>query len=166
MRKRARLKPLQPIGDILLTVLKKRGMAAKLEENALCKFWPRAVGAQIASQTQPDALRAGTLFVRTTSSIWVQQLHFLKEDIRGKLNGLAGTTAVKDIIFTVGHIPAPLAARTQTLAEARTFLKERDRKMIDLSTRDLADRELADILKRVMEKEISRRRRMENGQAR
>lgn len=166
MRKRPRLKPLQPIGDILLTVLKKRGMAARLEENALYKFWPRAVGAQIAAQTQPDALRAGTLFVRTTSSIWVQQLHFLKEDIRVKLNSLAGKTAVKDIIFTVGHVPASPPARTYTSAETRSFLVERDKKMIDLSTKDLADRELADILKRVMEKEISRRRRMEAGQGR
>ncbi|NMC90953.1 MAG: DUF721 domain-containing protein, partial [Smithella sp.] len=68
---------LQPVGDILLAALKKRGLAGKLEENFLFKLWPKAVGAKIASQTCPDGWRAGTLFVKTTSSVWVQQLHFM-----------------------------------------------------------------------------------------
>ncbi|MFO7569204.1 MAG: DUF721 domain-containing protein [Smithellaceae bacterium] len=165
MRKRTRPKPLQPIGDILFAVFRKQGMAFRLEDNAVCKLWPRAVGAQIAAQTQPDTLRAGTLFVRATSSIWVQQLHFLKNDIRSKMNELAGKKVVTDIIFTVGHIPAA-PSRSMASPTPKSFLKERDKKMIAQSTADLADRELADILKRVMEKEISRRRRMETGQDR
>jgi predicted nucleic acid-binding Zn ribbon protein len=86
MRKRKHQAQMQSIGEVLFSVLKKRGMTSKLEENALMKLWPKAVGPQIASKTQPDCLRNGTLFVKTISSVWVQQLHFIKEEIRSKLN--------------------------------------------------------------------------------
>jgi hypothetical protein len=166
MRKKYFKARLQPISEILFTALKKRGMAAQLEENALFKLWPKAVGAQIAAQTQPDRWHAGTLFVKTTASVWVQQLHFMKEDIRQKLNELVGKQAVKEIMFTVGHQLAQAKVIANTPAVKKVVLKERDKKMIAESTAGLADRELAAILERVMEKEISRRRRMEEKQAR
>jgi len=33
----------------------------------------------------------------------VQQLHFVKEEIRDKINQLSGKSSVKDIRFVVGH---------------------------------------------------------------
>ena len=158
MRRKYRHARLQPIGEILFSALKKKGLAVQLEENALFKLWPKAVGAQIAAQTQPGTWRAGTLFVKTTSSVWVQQLHFMKEDIRQKLNELAGKQAVKEIMFTVGYSPVPKKNGRNTVDSRKIILKERDKKMIAECTATLADRELADIVKRVMKAEISRRR--------
>ena len=163
MRRRTNRSRLQPIGEILFATFKKRGMAAKLEENSIFKFWPKAVGEKIALQTRPDCLRNKTLFVKTTSSVWVQQLHFMKEEIREKLNEMAGKAVIKEIRFTIGHEiskkkPAP---EEEIPVTKRTCLKERDRKMIAECTAALADKELATILKRVMQKEISRRRRMQ-----
>lgn len=158
MRRKNFQRRLQPIGDILFSALKKRGMAARLEENAFFKLWPKAVGAQIAAQTQPDGWRAGTLFVKTTSSVWVQQLHFMKEDIRRKMNELAGKTVVKEIHFTVGYLPDLQQTGRSAGASPKIVLKERDKEMIAECTETLADRELAEIVKRVMKKEISRRR--------
>jgi hypothetical protein len=152
---------LQSIGEILFAALKRRGMAAKLEENALLKFWPKAVGRQIASQTQPDCLRGGTLFVKTTSSVWVQQLHFIKDEIRTKMNELAGKEAIKEIRFSVGHKLAKAKAEANRPVIKKLTLKERDKKMIAETTASLADQELASILKRVMQVEISRRRQRE-----
>lgn len=143
-------------------------MAAKLEENAVLKFWPKAVGKQITEQTQPDSLRNGVLFVKTTSSVWVQQLHFMKEEIRHRINKLAGKEAIKEIRFTVGH-EISLAKPTidEEIAVAKkSHLKDRDKKMIAECTASLADPELATILKRVMQIEISRRRRLQRRQDR
>jgi hypothetical protein len=156
---------LQPLGDILYAALKKRGLAGKLEENNLFKLWPKAVGAKIAAQTCPDGWHTGTLFVKTTSSVWVQQLHFIKEDIRKKINDLAGKAAVREIHFTVGYIPA--RRDTGRLAvPSRLVLKERDKRIIAECTETLKDRELAEIVKRVMKAEISRRRLREEPQGR
>jgi hypothetical protein len=163
MRRKNHQNQLQSISEILYAALKRRGMAVKLEENAALKFWPKAVGKQIAAQTQPDIFRNGTLFVKTTSSVWVQQLHFIKEEIRQKLNALAGKEAIKEIRFSVGHqISKPKPSLTEEITTAKkSLLKERDKKMIAECTASLADRELAAICKRVMQIEISRRRRMQ-----
>jgi predicted nucleic acid-binding Zn ribbon protein len=158
MRRKHSQTRLHPIGEILFAALEKKGLAAKLEENALMKLWPKAVGEQIAAQTQPDSWRGGTLFVKTTSSVWVQQLHFMKEDIRRKLNELAGKTAVREILFTVGHRPMPQNAMRNASISGTVTLKERDIKMIAECTEKIADPELAKIVKRVMKAEISRRR--------
>lgn len=158
MRRKHSQTRLQPVGEILFAAFKKKGLGAKLEENALMKLWPKAVGAQIASQTQPDSWHAGTLFVKTTSSVWVQQLHFMKEDIRKKLNELAGKTVVREILFTVGHCPMSRNTPRNASISGTVALKERDKKMIAECTQKLADPELAKILKRVMKAEISRRR--------
>jgi predicted nucleic acid-binding Zn ribbon protein len=163
MRRKNHQTRLQSIGEILFSAFKRRGMAAKLEENAVLKLWPRAVGGQIAVQTQPDSLRGGTLFVKTTSSVWVQQLHFMKDDIRQKLNELAGKDAIKEIRFSVGHAISKqkMAMEAESATAKKSFLKDRDKKMIAECTASLADPELAAIFKRVMKTEINRRRRMQ-----
>ena len=166
MRKKKNQSRLQSIGEILFSSFKGKGVAAKIEENSLIKLWPKAVGQQIVLQTQPDCLKNGTLFIKTTSSVWVQQLHFMKEEILQKLNELAGKITVKDIRFSVGHKLAQTRTDTNILAAKKSLLKERDKKMIAECTAALADRELAIIFKRVMQAEINRRRRWENEQAR
>jgi len=162
MRRRKKQAQLQSIGDVLFLILKKRGMTSKIEENALLKLWPKAVGPQIASQTQPDSLRNGTLFVKTVSSVWVQQLHFMKGEIRSKLNELAGKPLIKEIRFLVGHTLVREKEQEQVSQAKKTVLKKRDREIIAECTDVLADRELAAVLKRVMQLEISRRRQREN----
>lgn len=161
MRKKYPHARLQPIGDILSAALKKRGMSVSVEQNAAAKLWPKAVGSKIAEQTQPDILRAGTLFVRTVSSVWVQQLHFMKEDIRQKLNALAGKTLVRDIHFTVGYTPPASGASDRKGDSPKPALRERDKRMINECTQSLSDRELACVVRRVMKLEISRRRQRE-----
>jgi len=166
MRKKYSQARLQPIGEILFSAFKKRGLAARLEENALMKLWPKAVGAQIAAQTEPESWRAGTLFVKTTSPVWVQQLHFMKDDIRKKLNDLAGRAAVRELHFTVGYKPASKNTGHNTADSKKIVLMERDKKMIAECTKTLADPELAEIVKRVMKSEITRRRLREQKQGR
>jgi len=165
MRKKHSQARLQPIGEILSSAFRKRGLGGRLEENAILKLWPKAVGAQIAAQTEPECLRSGTLFVKTTSSVWVQQLHFMKDDIRNKLNDLGGKTAVKEIHFTVGLSPSRAKAGRDMDSE-KIVLRDRDVQMISDCTKTLTDPELASVVKRVMRAEISRRRLLEKKQGR
>ena len=165
MRRRKQQIQLQSIGEVLFSVLKKNGMTYRLEENTLLKLWPKAVGPQIASKTKPDCLRNGTLFVKTISSVWVQQLHFIKEDIRSRLNELSGKAAIKEIRFVIGHTLVQEKVTPEAPSIKKAPLKKRDKEMIAACTDSLEDRELAAILKRVMQMEISRRRQWENEKA-
>jgi hypothetical protein len=110
-------------------------------------------------------LRGGTLFVKTISSVWVQQLHFIKEEIREKLNQLSGKSAIKEIRFLVGHSLVQEKEEENISLTKKSMLKKRDREMIAQCTDALADQELAAILKRVMQIEISRRRQRETRKA-
>jgi predicted nucleic acid-binding Zn ribbon protein len=161
MRRKRQQTQLQSIGEVLFSILKKRGMTSKIEENALIKLWPKAVGPQIASKTKPDCLRNGTLFVKTISSVWVQQLHFIKEEIRDKLNQQYGKSTVNEIRFLVGHSPAQEKEEENISVAKKTMLTKRDKDMIARCTEALADQELAAILRRVMQTEINRRRQRE-----
>lgn len=138
-------------------------MVSKIEDNAIRKLWPKAVGSKIAAQTRPDSLRNGTLFVKTVSSVWVQQLHFMREEILNKINQLLTKPVINEIRFVVGYSLVQGKNQEHESAVKKTVLKKRDREMIAECTDALDDRELASVLKKVMQLEISRRRQWENG---
>ena len=60
----------------------------------------------IARNAQPEKIRNGTLFVKVSSPVWMQQLQFMKEMIAGKLNERLKGNIVKNIFFMVGRIDA------------------------------------------------------------
>ena len=86
------------------------------------------------------------MFVKTISSVWVQQLHFIKEEIRGKLNELSGKPVIKEIRFLVGHTLVQEKEEDNISLTKKTVLKKRDKEMIAECTEALADSELAAIL--------------------
>ena len=162
MRRKSQTK-LQRIDEILARALRKRHVPFRQDDRQLIETWSRAVGPQIASQSRPEYLRGEVLLVKVANSVWMQQLHFLKGEIVGKVNTCLGKTAVKDIRFVIGQLPAIPDQGTETGFPnlLSVPLKERDKKMIDTCLDTLADQELKEIVRRVMTKEITWRRFLE-----
>ncbi|MBM4271105.1 MAG: DUF721 domain-containing protein [Deltaproteobacteria bacterium] len=160
MRKRSQSAKLQHLGDILQTILQKHKIFIRSEETHLSDTWNRAVGPQIAAQTRPARIKKNTLFVNVSTSIWMQQLHFLKEEIMEKYNLQSGREPITNIYFSIGEISPPWAKKTHQsfLSPEYHLLKERDKKLIEKSTASIADEELRNILKRVLMKSIIRKR--------
>jgi hypothetical protein len=65
-------------------------------------FWNEEVGEAIAARAQPAGYHRGVLSVRVTSHAWMQELQFLKEDIRQRLNARLGREQIRDIYFVAG----------------------------------------------------------------
>jgi hypothetical protein len=166
MRRRAQLK-LQRIDEILARALQKRHVPFRREDRRLIEVWGKAVGPHIALQSRPEHLRREILHVRVANSIWMQQLHFLKADIIGKLNTVFGKESVKDIRFAIGQLPVPSDPGPESAPRALPTLplKERDKRMVDTCLDALADPELKEIVRRVMTREITWRRSREQRQA-
>jgi hypothetical protein len=162
MRRKSQPK-LQRIDEILARALRKRHVPFRLEDRRLKEVWGRAVGPQISSQSRPEHLRREILLVKVANSVWMQQLHFLKEEIIGKVNSALGKPSVKDIRFAIGQLPAsPDQGYEPGFRILSTVpLKERDKKMMDTCLDTLADQELKEIIRRVMTKEITWRRSRE-----
>jgi len=104
------------IGDLLETSLKRLDLNSRLEDYGVWTIWNQAVGAAIARNAQPEKLRNGTLMVKVSSPVWMQQLQFMKEMIATKLNEQLQRTVVKNIFFVVGNIEAPAEENSQAAA--------------------------------------------------
>lgn len=95
---------LEKLGEILSKSLKRLELSSKLEEYRIWPVWDEIVGTAIARNAQPEKIRNGTLFVKVSSSTWMQELQYMKEMISERLNGSLGRQVVKNIFFFVGKI--------------------------------------------------------------
>jgi predicted nucleic acid-binding Zn ribbon protein len=107
--------PMESFGAVLDQSLKRLELAQRLDEYRIWPIWNDVVGKTIARNAQPEKIRNGTLFVKVTSPVWMQQLQFMKEMIADKLNQRLNCEAVKNIFFMVGRIDA---AGTESASEA------------------------------------------------
>jgi predicted nucleic acid-binding Zn ribbon protein len=64
------------------------------------------VGAAIAQNTRPEAIKGKLLLVNVSSAPWMQQLQFLKPELIDKLNQTLGKELVEDIRFQIGQVTA------------------------------------------------------------
>lgn len=162
MRKRTALHTPQALGNILDCILRKYKICVNSEEKRLAEVWNRVVGPQIAEQTRPTKMKKGTLFVNVSTSIWMQQLHYLKQEIMEKFNEHSGKEPIRNIYFSLGEV-SPSRTRkeqhTKHLTLETHLLKERERKLIEENVSALEDPELRDLLQRVMTKSLIRKRR-------
>ena len=62
------------------------------------------VGDVIAQNAKPAAFKGKVLLVHASSSTWIHQLQFLKQDMISKLNGALGKALIEDLKFKIGPI--------------------------------------------------------------
>jgi predicted nucleic acid-binding Zn ribbon protein len=114
------------LGAVLEKSLKRLDLAPRLTEYGVWPIWNDVVGKPIARNAQPEKIRNGTLFVKVTSPVWMQQLQYMKEMIAEKLNQRLKGEVVKNIFFVVGKLDGDTAVeqaeeRTTKHAEAPPF---------------------------------------------
>src|SRR6266404_8059257 len=110
---------IESIGAVLEQSLKRFDLAPRLDEYGVWPIWREVVGKMIARNAQPEKIRNGTLFVKVSSPVWMQELQFMKEMIAGKLNQRLNGEIVKNIFFMVGRIDEePDAANSPESCEA------------------------------------------------
>jgi hypothetical protein len=66
--------------------------------------WAGIVGEKMVENAVPWAMKNKVLLVHVTSSIWIQELHFLKDDLIMKINQTLGEQAITDMIFKIGPV--------------------------------------------------------------
>jgi len=160
-RRTRRNRYLQHLGDVLATVLRKRSIFLAVPDRRLAAAWAKAVGPVISAQTRIDRRSGDTLYVKISGPAWMHQLHFLKEEILAKLNSGSSDPPLNDLRFFTGDVGAAPAKAARPYEPPVAPLKERDRMMIEESLKSVIDTELKEVLRRVMTREIGRRRARE-----
>jgi len=87
------------IGEVLASLLERRGLNDRVRRHAALLGWEETVGAKIAERAWPLEVRGKTLFVGVNGSAWMHELQFLKEDILRKLHEKAGGDEIEEILF-------------------------------------------------------------------
>jgi predicted nucleic acid-binding Zn ribbon protein len=141
------------VAAVLDRVLQRVDPEQGLRAYAIWTFWNAEVGETIARRAQPARVRNGVLFVTVATHTWLQELRFLKEQLRARLNARLGAELVRDIVFITGAIEEPSRAAAPRAAPTASCPAP-----IDLPP--IADPELAGVFRRVVQaraRRISRR---------
>ena len=89
----------QSISDVLKNYTRENKLDRKLNELDLIKSWESVMGKTVARYTGNLYIQNHTLFVETTSPIVRNELLMMREEIRVRLNEVAGVELIKTIIF-------------------------------------------------------------------
>ena len=95
-------KSLTSLKDIIGNLLSDGSLPFYPDDADIWKFWDEAVGSAISKNARPSRIKNGVLRAMVSDPIWLQELQFMEESIRKKLNGKLGRKAVKKIEFRIG----------------------------------------------------------------
>lgn len=87
------------LGDILSKTLENLGLSPKAQKYRVFSIWAKIVG-DISRHAKPRRLQGDVLFVATASSVWSQELTFMRETILSRLNNALGGPHIREIRFS------------------------------------------------------------------
>lgn len=90
---------LTSLRDILSNLMGDAKLPFNPNDAFIWKFWDEIVGSAIAKHAQPTWIKDGRLRVKVTDPIWLQELGFVGDDIKEKINKKLGRKAVERIEF-------------------------------------------------------------------
>lgn len=89
-------------GLLLSSIAWPPGVAERLREQDVLFVWEEEVGSLLASRTRVRSMDRGRLTVTVSGSAWMQELQYLKDEIRQKLNCRLGAPLVQEIHLVSG----------------------------------------------------------------
>lgn len=90
---------LTPLKDIITSLLNDSRLPFNPGDALIWKVWDETVGPTIARHAQPLWIKGRRLRVQVSDPIWLQELSFLRESIKEKINGKLGRESVEQIEF-------------------------------------------------------------------
>lgn len=138
------------LSQILPEVLKEMELEIGIGKREIEKIWKDAVGEKISKRCQPQKIKDGILFLKVHSSVWMNQLHYLKEEIIKSLNAKLGKEIVRDTHFKLGEIkervtPTPVLKKTWSDLPLDPEVEKRIEKDLEI----IKDPKLKGVLRRI-----------------
>jgi predicted nucleic acid-binding Zn ribbon protein len=91
----------EPVGSVIREALGQGGMAEGASLGRLVRHWEDVVGADLARETMPVALRQGALVVAASSAAWAAQVRFLASELGRQADRMLGGSKVRSVRVTV-----------------------------------------------------------------
>jgi predicted nucleic acid-binding Zn ribbon protein len=148
---------IERLGQVLHKSLKRLELSTRLDEYGVWPIWNDVVGPTIARNAQPEKIRNGTLFIKVTSPVWMQQLQYMKEMIAEKLNQRLKTNIVRNIFFVVGQVNSE-TVEVESKPTAQSSTAVQDLRVSEDFLESVPDPEIRQAFKRLL-RSYSRRHR-------
>ena len=87
------------MGEVLQDYVKAMRIDHKLNEVRAVKAWPEVIGKSVANATTNIYIKNGVLFVHLRSSVVRNELSMIKEGIIKRMNEMAGSEVITDIVL-------------------------------------------------------------------
>lgn len=154
----------QPVSNILSSLLKDKNLNKRIESCKAIDIWDSVVGGKIAERTSPFAIKNGVMKVTVSDHAWLQELQFMKEEIRKRLNETLGKESVQNLYFKVGslqekEVEAP--SITEQLKKVRLNAKEKED--VEKVVCNIENNEIKVAIRKVLVKEARRRKLAKGG---
>ena len=96
--------PMTPLKDILKGLLSGANLKFNPADAEIWEVWDDVVGRAIAEHAQPSSITKKNLRVHVAEPIWLQELEFVADTIKERINTRLGRKAVDKIIFRLGSL--------------------------------------------------------------
>jgi len=100
--KNSKKESLTPLKDVIASIFGDSKLPFNPDDAWIWKVWDEVVGDPIADHARPSWIKDGRLRVKVSDPIWLQELEFVEETIKERLNTKLGRKAVKKIEFRIG----------------------------------------------------------------
>ena len=154
-------KPLS-VGEVLENFLSRSGLKRRVQEQKILDSWERVVGKTVAERTEPIRVQNRVLQVKVDSSVWMQQLQFMKGLIIQKFQQQMGGNFLQDLRFFIGEMKPTAEGKREEKKQGMNgptgAIKEEERKRIEKEVERVQDPEMREIISRVFIKGQAARR--------
>ena len=134
---------LQDLKTLLQTIVSTIDGTPLQDQLRIRDMWEAVVGPHIAKKATPEVIRNGILQVSVVSSVWMQELTFMKQQILERINQACVSSGVKDVRFRLGKtLPGMDNSDEEMLPE----LTEEEQKEIEQQTATIEDQEVRESL--------------------
>ncbi|HVL81002.1 MAG TPA: DUF721 domain-containing protein [Actinomycetota bacterium] len=86
------------LGDALPVAMAKVGPSGLMAESRVRRAWPAAVGQQVAANAWVHRLRGTTLEVAVSADVWANELSYMSQVIKDRINAVCGAGTVTEVV--------------------------------------------------------------------
>ena len=90
------------IKEVIDTLFSTPALSIDFDDIKIWKMWDSIVGRKIANHARPSSIKKGVLMVKVSDNVWLQELEFMAETIKEKINSKFQRQAVRKIRFKIG----------------------------------------------------------------
>ena len=102
-RRRRKKSEAMPVSEAILSALTQSGMKNMARRFEITQIYADTVGKVVAKRSHPVGFSAGVLILKSQSTAWQNELTFLKEDLKARLNEALGSNIIQDIRVVAGN---------------------------------------------------------------